>query len=205
MKKHLLFTLGLVTLLATATQASQEQLAFSIKEARAEATRTADQLKTTLDSLTALTKQKEGDLRPTFNTFSAEVPKAQGAAAWTHTRVQWMKGDGQTYFTNWQKTIDGIANESLKKKAQKRLDAAKKSFAKVEASLTKAGEHFKPFLSDLDDIQKALTSDLTAAGIKNIKGTVSDANWRYKSVNSAISDALKEMARMEKELAPEAK
>jgi hypothetical protein len=205
MKKKFLLTLGLVTLLASATQANQEQLATSIKEARGEATRAAEQLKAALDTLTTLTKQKEGDLRPAFKAFTAEVPKTEAAAAWTRTRAQWMSGDGMKYFVDWQKTIDGIAKESLKKKGQKRLDAAKKSYAQVEAALKSAGEKFQPFLSDLADIQKILSSDLTAAGIKNVKSTVSDANWRYKTVDSTIKDALKEMEKMEKSLSSEVK
>jgi hypothetical protein len=205
MKKQHLLTLGLVTLLASATQASQEQLAASIKDARIEATRASEQLKATLDALTALTKQKEGDLRPAYNAFAAEVPKTEAAAAWTRTRVQWMNSDGQQYFLAWQKTIDGTANESLRKKAQKRLDAAKKSYNKVLVSLTGAREAFQPFLSDLADIQKILSKDVTPAGVKSVKGTVSDANWRHKSVSSAINSALKEMQKMEQSLSPEAK
>ena len=56
MKKQILLTIGLATLLASAAQASQEQLALSIKEAHVETTRTSAQLKATLDSITALTK-----------------------------------------------------------------------------------------------------------------------------------------------------
>jgi hypothetical protein len=205
MKKQILFTLGLVTLLASATQASQEQLARSITEARGEATRATEQLKATLDTLTTLTKQKEGDLRPAFTAFTAEIPKTEAAAAWTRTRVQWMSGDGMKYFEDWQKTLNGIANESLKKKGQQRLDAAKKGYAKVETSLKSAGEKFKPFLSDLADIQKVLSNDLTAAGIKNVKRTVGNAEWYYKTVNATFKDALKEMEKMEKSLAAEAK
>ena len=96
MKKHILPLLGLVTLLASAAQASQEQLAASIKEARGEATRASEQLKTTL-----------------------------------HT--------------------------------------------------------------------------LTAGGVKSVKGTVSDANWRYRDVRDAINGAWKEMDKMQKALSPEAK
>lgn len=200
-----LLTLGLVTFLAVAAQASQEQLAFSLKEARTEALRTSEGLQATLASITALTKQKEGDLRPAFNAFTAEIPKTQSAAAWTRTRLQWMRSDALGYFSNWQKTVDGIGNASVKKQAQKRLDTAKKGLGKAETALKVAGEKFTPFLSDLEDMQKALSADLTAGGVKAIKGLVSDANWRYQEVNSAIKRAVKEMEKIEKELAPEAK
>lgn len=205
MKHKSFLTLGLVTLLAVATQASQDQLAASIKDARVEATRAADQLKSTLNTLNALTKQKEGDLRTAYNTFAANVPKTEASAVWAGTYSKWMAADGQQYFKNWQKTIDGIANEGLRKKSQKRLDDVRKSYGKVEASLIAAGETFKPFLSDLNDVRKALANDVTAGGVKAIKSTVSSANWNFNGVNKAINDALKEMQKMEGLLSSQAK
>ena len=71
MKKQILITIGLATLLASATQASQEQLAQSIREAHSEATRTSDQLKATLEAINALTKQTKGDLHPAYNAYCA--------------------------------------------------------------------------------------------------------------------------------------
>jgi hypothetical protein len=204
MKMKLLFTLGLATLLASSMQASQEQLASSIKEAHTETTKTANQLKATLAALNALTKQDKGDLRPTYDAYCAEVTKTEAAAEVTRARVMWMGGDGQKYFQDWQDQVNGIANESLRKKAQKRLDAVKSSYDKVEASLKLAGEKFKPFLSDLTDIQKTLATDITAGGVKAIKSTVKNANWNHKYVEKAINSALKEMDKMEEELSPEA-
>jgi hypothetical protein len=205
MKIRTLFAVGLATLLASVTQASQEQLAQSIRETHAESVRTVEQLKATLDSLNALTAQKKGDLRPAYDTYCAEVAKTQAAAGWTRTRIQWMASDGRTYFQDWQKTIDGIANESLRKKAQKRMDAVRKDYDKVEASLVQAGEKFKPFLSDLGDIQKALATDVTAGGVKMIKSTVRSANWNLQYVDTAVKSALKSMDKMQKALSTDAK
>ena len=204
MKSKILMTLGLATLLASATQASQEQLASSIQDTRVETTRTSDQLKATLSALNALTAQKQGDLRPAYNTYCSEVAKTEAAAAWTRTRVTWMTGDGRKYFQDWQATVNGIANESLRKKAQKRLDAVQKSYDKVLASLQLAGEKFKPFLSDLGDTQKALATDVTAGGVKAIKSTVKSANWNHQYVDKAVQAALKEMGKMQKALSSQA-
>jgi hypothetical protein len=205
MKKWTLLTIGLTVLLTSLTQAQQEQLAASIKEAQMEATRTAEQLKTTLWALNTLTSQKKGDLRPAYDAFCAEIPRTEAAAASTRTRIKWMSSDGRQYFKDWQNTIDGIANESLRKKAQKRMESVRKSYDKVEASLVQAGEKFRPFLSDLTDVQKALATDVTAGGVKAIKGTVSSANWNHQYVDRAVRAALKEMGSMEKALSPEAK
>ena len=205
MKKQTLFMIGLATLLAAATQASQEQLARSIGDTRLETSRTDAQLKATLEAINALTKQTKGDLRPAYNTYCSEVAKTEAAAGWTKTRIQWMAMDGRKYFEDWQSTVNSIANESLRKKSQKRLNTVKVSYDKVEASLKVAGDKFKPFLSDLADIQKALSTDVTAGGVKAIKSTVRSANWNHQYVDNAIKSALKELDKMGKALSPEAK
>jgi hypothetical protein len=95
MKKRLLITFGLAALVAINTPASQEQLASSIGDARLETQRTSEQLKATLASLNALSKQSKGDLKPVYNTFTAQVTNTQAAADWTGARVLWMATDGR--------------------------------------------------------------------------------------------------------------
>jgi hypothetical protein len=205
MTKQTLFTIGLATLLASATQAGQEQLATSMKETCLEAGQTRDQLAATLGALTILTQQQKGDLRPAYEAFAAELPRTEAAAQATRKRVTWMQGDGLKYFEEWQTTISSISNKSLQKKSQKRLDAVKKSYAEVTGQFKEAGEKFKPFLADLSDIQKVLSTDLTAKGVKGLRGTVSNANWHHKDVNRTINSALEEMKNMETSLSSEAK
>jgi septal ring factor EnvC (AmiA/AmiB activator) len=202
--KTILTALSLAACLVGVAHAGQEQLAQSIKDARIETSRTHAQLQATLDAINKMTKQKEGDLRPAYNAYCAEVGNTESAAVWTKTRIQWMAGDGRHYFQDWQATIGGISNEGLKKKSQKRLDSAQASYNKVEASLQEAGEKFKPFLSDLGDIKTALAADVTAGGVKSMKGTVRSANWNSQSVDRAIQSALKEMSKMEKALSTQA-
>lgn len=204
MKKRILLTIGLATLLASA-QASQEQLARSIEEARGETARTAEQLKATLGALNALTAQKKGDLHPAYRAYCAEVAKTQSARDWTATRIQTMNTNGGAYFEDWQGKVNEIANRSLRKKTQKRLDTVRASYKQVLASLTLAGEKFKPFLADLNDIEAALATDVTAGGVKAIKSTVRSANWNYQYVDKSITTALKEMQKMAKSLSTEAK
>jgi chromosome segregation ATPase len=204
MKNQILLTFGLSMLLAGATQAGQEQLAASIKDARSEATMTSSQLNATLAALNTLVGQEKGDLRPAYEAFQAEIPKTQSAAATTAARVQSMSSDSDKYFGDWQKTVNDISNTSVQKKAQKRLNKARESYNKVETSLKAAGDKFRPFLSDLTDVQKALSQDVTSGGVKAVKPIVRSANWNYKGVLGSISQALREMDKMEKALSGEA-
>ncbi len=183
---------------------SQEQLAASIRESQTETVRTRDQLQMTVNALTALTEQNKGDLRANFNAFSMEVKNTHGAAAWTAARAQSMQATSKSYFDGWQADVTSISNESLRKQAQKRLDKVRKSYDKSILSLKEAGEKFKPFLSNLDDVQKTLANDVTAGGVKAIRGTAGDAKFNLKKVRSSVADALEELENMQRALSPEA-
>ncbi len=202
--KNQILIIGLATVLASSAQARQGQLASSIRDVYNETLQTSEQLKATLGALNALVKQTKGDLRPAYDLYCSQVTKTQAAAASTASRVRWMNGDGQQYFKDWQNTITSIANESLRKKSQKRLEKVRSSFDKVGVQLKDASEKFKPFLSNLSDIQKALATDVTAGGVKAIRSVVNDANSNHDPVDEAIQSALKELSKMEKELSSEA-
>ncbi len=205
--KHILTLLAAAGAFAATLQASQEQLAASIKDARTEAQNAEVQLKTTVDALNALNelaREKKGDIKAAYQVFAAELPKTEAAANWARTRLQWMTGDGQKYFDTWQATVGSINNESLRKKAQKRLDTVKANYDKLGKALKKASDKAQPFLSDLQDVQKALANDVTPDGLKSVRSVIDDANWNYKFVNSAMEDARKSMKKMEESLASQA-
>jgi len=79
------------------------------------------------------------------------------------------------------------------------------NFDEVKKELKEASAKFKPFLSDLSDIQKTVAMDVTAAGVKSVRSTVRSANSNHKSVDRAINSAIKELEKMAKSLSPEAK
>jgi Skp family chaperone for outer membrane proteins len=190
--------LALILVTAQAASAGQEQLAASIGETRNEVIATRDQLQATVDSLDALVKQKEGDLKPAYDEFVAQVAKTRAAAAVTKTRSEKMQGDAKTHFDSWQKEIDSIANEKLGKQGQKRLDSVQKSYNKAITKLQGASTSFQPYLSDLGDVTKILSNDLTRGGIKAIRGTVDNAKFHLRTVRNQIFDAIKELESMEK-------
>lgn len=183
-----------------AAESAQSKLAHSVAEIRTETVNTRDQLQATLTALNALTKQAKGDLHPTYNAYVMEVKKTHSAANWTVSRVSSMQGASKDYFGNWQAEVDTIKNESLRKKAQKRMNSVKKSYDNATSALMEAGLKFKPYLSDLDDVEKTLANDITPGGVKAVKSTVSDANWQMKKVRSSIADAIEELDSMQKSL-----
>jgi hypothetical protein len=179
---------------------SRTKLADSIAVIRTETVVTRDQLQATLNALNALTKQEKGDLQPTYEAYAAEVKKTHAVAGQTASRITAMQQASEEYFGAWKAEVAGINNESLRAKAQKRMDAVFKDYNDVIKSLSDASERFKPFLSDLDDVQKMLANDVTPGGVKAVRGVADDANWNMKKVRSSIAGAVEELGDMAKSL-----
>jgi ABC-type transporter Mla subunit MlaD len=183
-----------------ASPSPQVQLADSVAMIRTETVATRDQLQSAVDALNALTKQEKGDLQPTYNAYVEQVKKTHDVAETTATRFASMQTASKQYFDVWQQQISGINSESLRRQAQKRMDSVVKNYNDVIASLSDATEKFKPFLSNLDDVQKMLAIDITPGGVKAIRGTVSDANWSMKKVRSSLSSAIDDLSDMAQSL-----
>jgi hypothetical protein len=182
------------------TENPQAKLAGASKDIRVETIATRDELKAAVDALDALTRQKSGDLRPSYDAFVAEVKKTHAAAEQTLSRAGSMESASKDYFSAWQAEVGGIGNESLRRNAQRRLDDVRKSYDKVVASLRRASVAFKPFLSDLDDIQKTLANDVTEGGVKAIRGVANDAKNNQRKVLRYVNEAIDQLGDMEKRL-----
>ena len=164
---------------------------------------TRDQLQSTLNALTALTKQQKGDLQPAYNTYVAAVKNTHTVADNTRARITAMQDASKDYFDAWKADIAGINNASLRNKAQKRMNAVLENYNGVIKSLSDASDKFKPLLSDLDDVQKMLANDITPGGVKAVSGVASDANWTMKKVRSSILEAIEKTGDMAKSLSSE--
>ena len=167
--------------------------------------RTRDQLQATVNGLKVLTTQKSGDLRATYDTFATEVKGTQEAAARAVARARKMEAASKQYFGEWQASLIGVSNNSLRKKGLKRLDEARKSDDKVIASLKESGEKFKPFLANLSEVQKALAHDITPAGVKAVRGVARDAESNMRKVARSIDSAIEELDGLERSLSFESR
>ena len=97
MKKQTLVMISLAALLASATQASQEQLAQSIRDARMETFRTSEQLKATLFALNTLTAQKKGAGRNTRRDILSVVRGHPGESGIVYCSTR----RGVEHLTDW--------------------------------------------------------------------------------------------------------
>jgi chromosome segregation ATPase len=127
-----------------------------------------------------------GDLPAQFKKFSASVSDLESAAKDVQSKVASMRGKGNEYFKAWDEQTAQIHNEDIKNRSADRKAEMQKKFTEIKMSYTEASEAFKPFLSDLKDIQTALATDLTTGGVQAIKGAADKANKDATPLKASI-------------------
>ena len=91
-----------------------------------------------------------------------------------------------TYFVQWQNELSGINSPSVKSAAEKRLTNVQRNYSALAADMAKVGEKFRPLLGDMNDIKVALDQDLTAGGVKSIKGVADKASKKMASLHEDV-------------------
>jgi hypothetical protein len=203
--RSLVLTLGLAALMVTIVHAGQEELLKSAGDALAETNATKGQLATTMSSLNKLLATKPGDdLRPAYQAYIENVDKTKKDSEVTKQRFGQMNNDSANYFSSWKSDIEKISNQQLRKVSTKRLEEVQKDYRSSIASLQAAAGKFVPFLSDLNDIQTALSNDLTANGLKAAKGVFKKANHDHNEVQKEIGKAIQHLTATQTALSPTA-
>jgi len=194
------FCLGLVLLFPALSLAGQQELAASIAETRAELISTTEQLKATVDALNNLQEPIGGDLKKAYDALVIEIGKVEAAGASTKTRAEAMKAAASGHFESWQKDIDSLNNAKLRKATQKWLTKVQKIYDKAVSEMKNAASLFKPCLSDLNDISKVLSNDLTAKGVSSINGVIRQGKANIQVLSRAIGATIAQMESAEKDL-----
>jgi transposase-like protein len=112
-----------------------------------------------------------------------------------------MREKGQAFFSDWEEHVKEIRNEDIRKEAEKRLAKRKKSYGKILSAMEGAREELVPFMSDLNDINKLLESELTTTSVASTKSLIRQANWHGDDVRDSLMDVEKELDRVAAELA----
>lgn len=171
-----------------------------IQNLRTQSAQTRNQITLTLEELSRLTVPG-AELRPQFDKFKAQLARMQDKAAAARDRSAVMKQKGEAFFAEWEEHTKSIQNEDIRKEAQKRVAKRKKSYGKILAAMDEAKEHLVPFMSDLNDINKLLDTELSAGTVASTKGLIRQANWHGEDVRESLVDVEKELDRVAAELA----
>jgi ABC-type transporter Mla subunit MlaD len=144
------------------------------------------QLDATLASLNNLVERPQADLRPQYKQFSDNVDNLASLAKHVDDSVTSMRANGKEFFAKWSEELAGIKNEDIRNRSAARQKEVSDALTDVKQSYARTETAFKPFMSDLRDIQKYLGTDLTPAGVASMKGVAAKANSTGAKLKKAV-------------------
>jgi hypothetical protein len=163
-----------------------DQTAVNIQKAATQIDALPAQIDKTLAALNDLVGKSQANLVPQFKTFSTELENLRSQALDIESLRKKMGESGKAFLADWDQQLASIKNEDIKSRSQARMDEVKKQLTSVKAHYAEAANAFRPFIGELQDIQKYLSIDLTTGGIDSLQKTVAKVNTDAGPLKEAI-------------------
>jgi hypothetical protein len=203
MKKHNLTKILTLTLATAATwfltgcgttsgYKQADKTGAGIAEFRAEVVNGEKAIDATMKSLAAVAATADTDPRKAFEQYSRDVANLESTASKVRKRAQDMREQGAAYFAQWQKQLAEVKNPEIQKLAMERKARLSEAFDAIKKVTEPLKMQFDPWMSDLKDLQKYLSNDLTIAGVDAAKSlftkTISHGLEVQKSMEALVAE-----------------
>lgn len=168
----------------------------SIQEVDDEIGKMVVQLDKTAASLDTLVRPGQPEVKKSFDTYSDNLDKLENEGNRVLKRMEEMKANSKEYFGEWEKQGIAYSNPRIRELSEERRLKLAETYAKVPAAGAGVKVAYLAYLSDLKEIQKYLSNDLTPKGVETIapvaNNTVSDLEALKSSLQPVIA-ALEEI------------
>jgi hypothetical protein len=167
--------------------AESKKTATGLKDTRSELVKAKKEVN---DAIVALDKLSAGgNVQQSYKEYTTAVKDVKAAGDKARTRAQAMRENSRAYVAKWEKEMDNVTNPELRAGAMERRNRVKANYDEILEVGRSVRDAYQPFLKDLQDIQKALASDLTPAGVSSANLAMGKAKTEGTTLNERI-DAL---------------
>jgi hypothetical protein len=168
--------------------------ARSLQEAAMEVQVQSRYLTFTMSALGDLINKPAGDLRPQFQQFSKYLDRLEDSARRNEKAARAAYNRNAAYVASWDRQITNMNYEVVRSRSEARRTEVTDRFNAVNNRYAEARTVMQPLLTYLNDIRRALGSDLTLAGIQSIKPVVANAADNAQKVQVALGKLTNELA-----------
>lgn len=145
-----------------------EKTSNSIKHVDTEIREFMVQIDATSASLDSLVTGSTSNPKKHFETYTKNVAKFEKEGNQVVKRLDEMKLNSREYFEEWEKTGDKFTNPEIRGLSEERRSKLAGIYAQVPAANAGVRGSYNAALTDLKEIQKYLSNDLTPTGIGRI-------------------------------------
>jgi len=140
----------------------------SIREVDSEIRKMIVQIDVTAASLDAVVTTGQPNLKKPFDKYSDNVENLDKEGKRVIKRLEEMKVRSNEYFAEWEKEGDAFTNSEIRELSTERRTKLAASYARVPAAGAGIKGTYNAYLTDLKEIQKYLSTDLTPKGVEGI-------------------------------------
>jgi hypothetical protein len=147
----------------------------------------------TIKRLDAVAASASTDPRRAFEDYSKQVDELEATSNRARKRAQDMQARGQAYFKQWQEQLSQVKNQDIHKLAEDRKAKLQETFDQIRQHTDPLKTQFDVWMSDLKDLQKYLSNDLTVAGVDAAKGLFTKTQDEGRAVQKSLDELVAEL------------
>jgi hypothetical protein len=169
-----------------------DKTGVGIAEFRDEIIKGKEAIDATMKSLGEVAATANTDPRKAFEQYSKNVANLESTANTVKKRAQSMKDQGQAYFKQWETELSQVNNPEIRTLAEQRKAKLQETFESIRKVTEPLKAQFEPWMSDLKDLDKYLSNDLTIAGVDAakplFKKTTEEGLEVQKSMDAVVAE-----------------
>ena len=154
---------------ATSGYKQADKTGAGIAEFRDEVVNGKNAIDATMKALGEIAASANTDPRKAFGQFDKSVANLDSTANSIRKRAQDMQAQGESYFKKWEQDLATVNNPEIRSLAESRKAKLQQTFASIRQYSEPLKGQFEPWMSDLKDLHKYLSNDLTIAGVDAAK------------------------------------
>ena len=151
-------------------------------------------LESALSSLNDLVNKPPGDLIAGYQRFSASVDQLAVAARRNEAAARRVSQSSAAYFQNWDRDLATMNFDAVRGQSQARKAEVVNHFDTIKRRYADAQSTMQPLIAYLQDIRRALGTDLPLAGLEALKPAVDNANANGAKVQGALTNLAGELS-----------
>ena len=140
----------------------------SIKDVDKEISKMIVQIDATGTSLDTLVLPGQSNLKKSFGSYTDNLSKLDSEGKRVLKRLDEMKSQSKEYFGEWEKQGDTFTNPEIRVLSEQRRSKLAETYAQVPAAGSGVKGAYHAYLTNLKEIQKYLSNDLTPKGVEAI-------------------------------------
>jgi hypothetical protein len=172
----------------------------SIRDVDSELKKMIVQIDLTAKSLDSLVSAGKPDLKKSFNAYDNNLDKLEHEGNRVLKRMEEMKAHSKEYFAEWDKDGTAYKNPEISSLSEERRVKLAEIYARVPAADAGIKSHYLSYLSNLKEIKKYLSNDLTPSGIETINPVAKKAVQDMEALKTSLQPVIVALDEIKAEL-----